>query len=160
MPYSEDEMQPYPPNPQKLDEGIREVTMFLWNAGFWTFSACEGGEGHAGNLPLIRIYAKPSSTIDRTRVEVSDCLLRAGYRGFWSRTECFHAVNMPADVTPHGMVIIEFCPALPIAPYSQKQIKDHLIEEEKRVERNRQTAIRKAEKKQLAKDLKKVGLID
>lgn len=120
--------------------------MFLWNAGFWTFSACQGGEGHPSEDPFIRVYAKPSSTTDQTRAEVTRFLLEAGYRGFGSSSIYFHALNQPASIVSHGLVEIRFCRRLPVLPHTQEEIEQRLLDEEERLERNRQAAIRKAER--------------
>ncbi len=140
--------KPYPPIPEKLDEGIRDVTLYLWNEGFWTFSCCEGGEGHARDYPFIRIDPKPSSNVDRTRAKVTKCLLDAGYRGFHARSETYHAVNEIADVAARGLVEIEFCRSLPIRPHTKEEIQKHLADEKSRLERNRQREERRLARRQ------------
>ena len=34
-------------NPRQLDDGIRDTVILLWEAGFKTFTSCEGGKGHS-----------------------------------------------------------------------------------------------------------------
>lgn len=35
------------PDPSDLDPGIRDAVLLLWQAGFRTFTSCEGGRGHS-----------------------------------------------------------------------------------------------------------------
>ena len=34
-------------DPSELDDGIRDTVVLLWEAGFKTFTSCEGGRGHS-----------------------------------------------------------------------------------------------------------------
>jgi hypothetical protein len=40
-------------NPHTLDEGIREIVLVLRNAGYKTFTSCEGGRGHPFPVPTV-----------------------------------------------------------------------------------------------------------
>jgi hypothetical protein len=39
-----------------LDPGIRQAVLLLRQAGVETFESCEGGPGHAFDVPTIRFY--------------------------------------------------------------------------------------------------------
>lgn len=69
-----------------IDEGILPVVMVLNDAGFDTFSSCQGGEGHAFASPTVRIKLPASARGMAVEAEIgrmAEVLIEAGYGGFY-----------------------------------------------------------------------------
>lgn len=47
--------------PDDLDPGIARAVHVLYAAGIQTFESCEGGDGHASRVPIVRFYGTPAT---------------------------------------------------------------------------------------------------
>lgn len=64
----------------ELDAGIREVVGLLMENNIDTFSSCEGGEGHAFDMPTVRMNFKNA---EEDAKHVAAILIKNGYSGFY-----------------------------------------------------------------------------
>ncbi|HEY1602812.1 MAG TPA: hypothetical protein VGG64_24625 [Pirellulales bacterium] len=55
-------------DPSDFDAGIRATVLRLWEAGFRTFTCCQGGRGHAFRNPTIGIDLEGDYFALRTRL--------------------------------------------------------------------------------------------
>ena len=73
-----------------LDEGIRDVVLFLVRCGFNTMSSCHGGKGHPFKLPTVIIEDESQVTTDK----IAGTLVGGGYQGFTIKY-CQYFQNSP-----------------------------------------------------------------
>ncbi len=55
-------------DPSELDDGIRDTVVLLWEAGFKTFTSCEGGRGHSFRNETIGLHLDEGFTAFRKRL--------------------------------------------------------------------------------------------
>jgi len=67
----------------ELDDGIRDVVVAMRNAGFDTWSSCQGGEGHLYRYPMVIVRIRESC--DKERYLLSKWLLENRTR--WQGTK-------------------------------------------------------------------------
>lgn len=56
-----------------IDDGIRDAVLYFKQAGFNTFTSCEGGEGHCFKLPTVGIWITKGSVLAKLYVHLKHC---------------------------------------------------------------------------------------
>lgn len=66
----------------ELDDEIRPRVRLLNRLGFTTVGSCQGGEGHAFDLPAVILRPGPSQTLGELAGRLAHRLIRTGHCGF------------------------------------------------------------------------------
>lgn len=93
---------------EPLDPHIAPVVTLLRENGFNTFTSCDGGPGHAFQMPTVRI----DPVMAEVEVEASACacsLLKAGYKGFYVKIcRGYGGVLQAGEGTMDSFIEVEF----------------------------------------------------
>jgi hypothetical protein len=92
------------PIDEQVDPGIAAVVNVLRQAGFDTFSSCEGGEGHSFKHPSVRVQGEPKDFM-WLRQGMARCLIKAGYQGFYIKEVYGYQKEL---WKPHCFLEVEF----------------------------------------------------
>ncbi|RYZ74055.1 MAG: hypothetical protein EOP09_01015 [Proteobacteria bacterium] len=127
--------KPAPPIPEEIDDCVREVTLKLWNAGFWVTESSEGGPtedavwtGKYTDYTFVRMDSPPDQTVEDTRRAVDKFLLQEGYQHFISRAEYSHWPG--SNVDDRGSVEIEFTHNRCLVKPKEPAVIDNSLQEE------------------------------
>ena len=88
---------------EDLDDGIRELVIALNRDGLTTSASCEGGEGHAFELPTVVFE---TSDLETTRREVSEWMTNHGVHGFTVNVKYLHQSSTTPEDYSHVSVEI------------------------------------------------------
>lgn len=96
---------------ETLDPGIAATVLYLRGGGFDTFTSCQGGEGHAFNMPTIRI--NPHGDMGETEKRLAEYLIKGGYSGFYiKQINSYQTEPVPwvveGDNWPQSFIEVEF----------------------------------------------------
>jgi hypothetical protein len=76
----------------------------LNEAGFQTFSSCQGGPGHAFPRPTVQVR-NPGQDIEDTRKALGAFLVEQGTKGFSVKTVAMHQQSVTPE--PYSYVEVE-----------------------------------------------------